>query len=155
MESVKQFKKEGNFWNKKHPKNQKKKPQKNNNFNSLSKKVKEKNIDIRYTYADVLTQKKLKVKKNINSMHLPRKIAITELNPKYYTVKLSEVEYKLTGYSLKHENLKVKDSTWGIAICIRETLFYKRIDRNSSTTGNHAFPKEMYHLLLIRKIEKT
>ena len=99
MESVKQFKKEGNFWNKKHPKNKKKK-KKQNNFNSQSKKVKEKNIDIRYTYADVLTQKKLKVKKNINSMHLPRKIAITELNPKYYTIELFEVEYKLTGYSL-------------------------------------------------------
>ena len=81
-------------------------------------------------------------------MEPPSKIAITEQKPKYYTMKLSEVEYKLTGYSLEHENLKVKTSPWGIASYTRETLCYKRIDSKSSTTGNDVFPKEMLSLAI-------
>lgn len=47
---------------------------------------------------------------------------------------------------MRHWNFKVKYSTQGIAVYIRETLCYNRIDSKSSRTGNDATSKEIISL---------
>ena len=88
------------------------------------------------------------LKEDIDSANRPDIIAITELKPKYYTRELSGVEYKLTSYSLEHENFKAKDSTRGIAVYICETLCYKISDSKRSRTGKDPTPTEMLSLAI-------
>ena len=91
--------------------------------------MKEEKLDIRYTNRNALTEEKLReLKEDISSTVLPDIIAITKLNPKYYTEELSEVEYKLTCYSLEHKNFKVHPQ-----YCI---YFYLCITARDKTNNN-------------------
>ena len=68
------------------------------------------------------------------------------MKPKNYTRDLSEVDYKLQGYIFEHENLEKKDSTRGIAVYIRETLCYTKIDNKRSQIRKFKVPKEILSL---------
>ena len=117
------------------------------NLKSQSKNENNNKLEVWYTNADVLTQEKLReLKEDIKSSNPPDIIAITEVKPKYYTRELSEVEYKIAGYSLEHDNLKEKDSTRGIAVYIRDTICYRIID--SKSAGKEASPKEILSLAI-------
>ena len=76
-------------------------------------------------------------------------IAITEINPRYYSRELFEVEYNLTFRTLGHGNFKSKDLTQGIAVYIRETLYLKVIDSKSSRKETMLLPNKFYHLLSV------
>ena len=89
----------------------------------------QKGINVWYTNADVLTQEKLgELKEIISSSDTPDVVAVTEVKPKYYRRKISEVEYQLPGYIMETENLKDYGSSRGIVVYIRD-ITYRRLEK--------------------------
>ena len=122
-----------------------------NRSKNLKMNSKEKKLQIWYTNADVLTREKLnELKDFIDSSNAPDIIAITEIKPKNYKRVLSKSDYKLKGYLLEPVNLNVRNSTRGIAVYIRDTLNYDKIntEKLKDNLKSDISPKEILSLII-------
>ena len=78
------------------------------------------------------------MKEEIKIDRAPDIIAITELKPKNYTRQLTENEYEIDGYKFEQENLMDKGSTRGVAMYIKKSLKFLKLEASQiiGTNGN-------------------
>lgn len=101
-------------------------------------------LNIWFTNADVLTKDKISELKNeIICDTFPDIIAITEIKPKNYVRKLTEIDYKIDGYHFEPANLDNNDSTRGLAIYIHDSLKFTKVDPIKILSDGKDTPKEI------------
>ena len=105
---------------------------KNNNNTNESKTIKKHGnglIGIWYTNADVLTKEKLReLTEDIDTTTPPDIIAINEIKPKNYGRELNKIDYKISGYEFESVNLDDNGPTRGVALYIRNTLKFSKLN---------------------------
>ena len=73
----------------------------------------------------------------------PDIITITELKPKNYTRQLTENQYEIDGYKFEQENLKDKGSTRGVAMYIKKSLKFLKLEASQIIGINGNAPREV------------